>query len=163
MREQFLNAMSLAANSVYVVTTAGAKGRRGLTVSAVSSISADPDVPTLMACIHNESAVAGAILENEIFCVNLLTQGQKLISDTFAGRTGKSGEAKFDCGEWETTAAGNPVLKNALAAFDCRLLHEKRVGSHHILIGQLVSVTHQESGAPLLYGARSYLKASALS
>lgn len=159
MRDQFLHAMSLAASSVYVVTTDGPGGKNGITVSAVSSVSADPDVPTLMACIHNESPTATAILENQVFCINLLDQEQSSISDVFAGRTGKSGEAKFDCAKWETVATGSPMLTNALAAFDCKLLHEKRVSSHYILIGQLAAIQHRDAGAPLLYGDRSYLRA----
>lgn len=160
MRDKFIHAMSLTASSVYVVTTDGPAGRRGVTVSAVSSISADPNRPTLMACIHHESPTATAILDNKVFCINLLAHDQADISDVFAGRTGKTGEAKFEDTNWETDATGSPILQNALAAFDCNLHHEMRIGSHHVFIGELAAIQHRDAGAPLLYGGRGYLRAS---
>lgn len=158
MRDEFLQAMSLAASSVYIITTDGPGGRAGVTVSAVTSVSADPNVPTLMACIHNLAPAAAAIRMNHVFCVNLLAQDQSPISDSFAGRTGKSGVEKFDCADWLTGETGSPVLDNALAAFDCRLHHDLRVGSHHMFVGEVAGVTRRDDGAPLLYGRRNYLK-----
>ena len=43
LRQDFIDAMSLCANSVCVVSTDGVAGLGGLTVSAMSSVSADPD------------------------------------------------------------------------------------------------------------------------
>ena len=52
----FVEAMSRSASSVWLVTTDGPAGRHGLTVSAVSSVSAEP--PMLLACINRHSPVA---------------------------------------------------------------------------------------------------------
>lgn len=158
MREEFIHAMSLTASSVYVVTTDGVGGRLGVTASAVSSISADPNVPTLMACIHQASPIAKAIQQNKVFCINLLACDQSDISDIFAGRTGKTGAAKFECTKWQTAQTGSPVLENALASFDCSLLHELKVGTHHMFVGETTSILSRKEGAPLLYGGRSYQK-----
>ena len=162
MRDTFLQAMSLAASSVYVITTDGPAGKAGVTVSAVSSISADPDVPTLMACIHNQSPAAAAIRRNHVFCVNLLAQDQSEISDSFAGRTGKVGEDKFDCATWVAGPGGSPMLENALAAFECTLHHDLRVGTHHMFVGEVSEISHRQAGAPLLYGSRNYLRTEGL-
>ena len=89
--------MSHAACTVNVVTTDGAAGRHGVTVSAMVSVSADTPQPTLLVCIHHRSAVAAAVLENGVFCVNVLRDDQAHISDNFAGRSGAHGAAKFDC------------------------------------------------------------------
>lgn len=156
MRKEFIQAMSLTASSVYVVTTDGIGGRLGVTASAVSSISADPDVPTLMACIHGESPLASAIRQNQVFCINLLADDQTHISDSFAGRTGKTGVEKFDCAEWSDAKTGSPVLENALASFDCSLLHDLKVGTHHMFVGETKAVQSRSDGVPLLYGARCY-------
>lgn len=158
MRDSFLQAMSLAASSVYVVTTDGSGGKAGITVSAVSSVSADPDDPTLMVCIHNQSSLADAILKNRVFSVNMLADDQSYISDCFAGRNGKVGLEKFDCTEWHTAKTGSPVLTSALASFDCRLHHDLRVGSHYIFVGMVAEVTHRDSGTPLLYSSRRYMR-----
>jgi len=69
-------------------------------VSAMVSVSADTPRPTLLVCIHHLSPVADALLQNGVFCVNVLREDQAHISDTFAGRSGAHGLEKFDCAEW---------------------------------------------------------------
>src|SRR5271163_5317054 len=86
LRQRFLLGMSHAACTVNVVTTDGAAGRHGATVSAMVSVSADTPQPTLLICIHHKSAVAAALLENGAFCVNVLRDDQTHISESFAGR-----------------------------------------------------------------------------
>src|ERR1700690_2348435 len=108
LRQRFLNGMSHAACTVNVVTTDGRAGRHGVTVSAMVSVSADTPQPTLLVCIHHLSAVADALLENGVFCVNVLREDQTHISESFAGRTQARGDSKFDCAEWTTQATGAP-------------------------------------------------------
>ncbi len=48
-RDRFVDAMNRAVTGVTVVTTDGELGRFGQTVSAMSSVSAEP--PTLLICI----------------------------------------------------------------------------------------------------------------
>lgn len=47
----FIMAMAAAATGVSVTTTEGSAGRFGLTVSAISSVSAEP--PMLLACVNH--------------------------------------------------------------------------------------------------------------
>ncbi|EBA01956.1 flavin reductase-like, FMN-binding protein [Rhodobacterales bacterium HTCC2150] len=86
LRQGFLTGMSCAACTVNIVTTDGPAGRAGVTVSAMSSVSADTPKPTLLVCVHHLSPAADLILENGVFCVNVLRDDQGYISDTFAGR-----------------------------------------------------------------------------
>ena len=58
-RERFVGAMREVAASVTVVTTDGPCGRHGATVSAFSSVSADP--PTVLVCLHADSRIAKAV------------------------------------------------------------------------------------------------------
>ena len=68
---QFTAAMGLAATGVSVVTTDGPAGRFGLTVSAVSSVSAEP--PLVLCCINRKSPAMAAVEANGVFAVNLLS------------------------------------------------------------------------------------------
>ncbi len=160
MRKDFLEAMSRAANSVYVVTTDGPGGRAGVTVSSVTSVSAD--APSMLVCVHHRSPAAAAIATNNAFCINLLAEGQADISDVFAGRSGARGEEKFAAGQWGRAATGSPVLTGALAMFDCALVHSLRVGSHHIFIGELQAVALAERGSALVHSNRAYSRAEPL-
>jgi flavin reductase (DIM6/NTAB) family NADH-FMN oxidoreductase RutF len=156
LRGRFLLGMSHAACTVNVVTTDGVAGRHGVTVSAMVSVSADTPKPTLLVCIHHRSAVAAAVLENGVFCVNVLRDDQAHISDNFAGRSGARGAAKFDCTEWTTQLTGAPRVLDSLVAFDCRVTASERVGSHFVVFGSVQDIFVAGGGAPLIYANRAY-------
>ena len=156
MKDAFLQAMSRAANSVCVVTTDGNSGRAGVTVSAMTTVSVDTPNPSLLVCIHSLSPACDAIQRNRVFCANLLSSEQAGVSDSFAGRTGAKGVEKFDGATWTGAETGAPVLENALASFDCRVMHDVLVGSHRIFVGEAMAVTSADEGLPLIYFDRSY-------
>ena len=160
IRAQFLDGMSRAAFCVNVVTTAGAAGRAGVTVSAMSPVSADGNSPTVLVCIHHQSKTAAAIVENGVFCINILRDDQSDIADRFGGR--KLGDAdKFAYGRWVEGDTRAPRLADAVVAFDCRVLSAERVGTHHIFIGAVASVT-MGFGTALIYADRAYGKAQCI-
>src|SRR5271156_912618 len=156
LRQRFLLGMSHAACTVNVVTTDGVAGRHGVTISAMVSVSADPPQPTLLVCIHHKSAVAAAVLENGVFCVNVLRDDQAHISDHFAGRSSARGAAKFDCAQWTTQVTGAPRVVDSLVAFDCRVTASERVGSHFVVFGSVQDIFVSGGGAPLIYANRAY-------
>ena len=161
LRGGFLEAMSHAANTVYVVTTDGPAGRAGLTVSAFSSVSADVDHPRLLICLHHESSTADVIRTNGVFCVNMLRSDQAALANRFAGRTG-AGEDRFAEGNWGVTEAGLPFLKDALASLECRLSEQTLVGTHHVLFGAVQGVRLATGDSPLVYAGRDYAGLSKL-
>ncbi len=155
-RNRFISGMSHAANTVSVVTTDGPAGRSGVTVSSMSSVSADSAKPTLLVCVHHLSPVCNGLLGNRVFCVNLLRDDQSFVADTFAGRTVPAGNDKFNCTTWTKAQTGAPVAVNHLVAFDCELIQDFRVGSHIIFVGQVVETIIHKGHAPLIYANRGY-------
>ncbi len=156
LKRLFFDGMSQAACTVNVVTTDGAAGRAGVTVSAMASVSADTPKPSLLVCVHRKSPAATAILDNEVFCVNVLRDDQSYISDTFAGRFKEQLEDKFDCADWTTHVTGAPRVVDPLVAFDCRLTASHEVGTHHIFLGQVEEIFVADRGSPLIYANRAY-------
>ena len=152
----FLKGMALSASTVNVVTTDGVAGRAGVTVSAMTSVSADGEAPTLLVCIHHLSPTAQTIIKNGCFCTNILKDDQINISDTFAGRTKSSGEEKFSCAAWFAMASGAFRVSDALAAFDCKLKSHEQVGTHYVLIGEVEEIFTSSHGSPLIYANRAY-------
>lgn len=155
LRDRFLEGMSNAASTVNIVTTDGVAGRAGLTVSAMSSVSADP--PSLLICVNAQSKSADIINANGVFCVNVLTDSQIHISDSFSGR--RTINEKFACAAWTTQTTGAPALDGALVNFDCELKKSFQWGSHYIFIGEIVSIALKKTGNPLIYANRAYGKA----
>jgi flavin reductase len=158
IRTQFLDGMSRAAFCVSVVTTDGPAGCSGVTISAMSSVSADGNRPTILVCIHHQSRTAAAILENGTFCVNVLREDQSHIADRFGGRVQLEDGDKFAGAGWVKGSSRAPRLADAVAAFDCCVASAERVGTHHIFIGEVQSVT-TGSGTALIYADRAYGKA----
>jgi len=156
LKQRFFDGMSHAACTVNVVTTDGKAGRAGVTVSAMSSVSADTPQPTLLVCVHHKSASAAAILENGVFCVNVLRDDQSYISDTFAGRLETDDGDKFSCADWTTQRTGAPRVVDPLVAFDCRLISGERIGTHHVFLGAVEEIFVARRGSPLIYANRAY-------
>jgi flavin reductase (DIM6/NTAB) family NADH-FMN oxidoreductase RutF len=153
-RHSFVDAMSRAGNGVNVVTTDGLAGRDGVTVSSACSVTAEP--PSLLACIHHESSAAEAIEHNGVFCLNVLAESQREVSEAFAGRIAGLDD-RFSTGRWRALVTGSPVLAEAAAAFDCRVDHMLTEGTHRIFIARVVAAVCGES-APLLYSRRAYAR-----
>jgi flavin reductase (DIM6/NTAB) family NADH-FMN oxidoreductase RutF len=156
LRDRFLQGMSCAAATVNVVTTDGPAGRSGVTVSAMSSVSADGNAPTLLVCVHEKSPASKTIIENGCFCVNVLRDDQSYVSDTFAGRTKTADGDKFSCGSWATMTTGAPRFVDPLTAFDCKVKSSERVGTHHVFIGEVQEIFLATGGHPLIFAHRAY-------
>lgn len=160
LRIRFLEGMSRAATFVAVATTDGEAGRFGVTISSLTSVSADGEHPSLLACIHHLSPAAPAILKNRAFCANLLQEDQQGLSDLFAGRAAAGDHAaRFEQAAWAPGVIGQPVLAGATASFECRVATSVLWETHHIIVGKVVSVTLSDSPAALLYGQRAYRRA----
>ena len=152
----FIRAMRGTATGVNVVTTDGSAGRFGLTVSAFSSVSAEP--PTVLVCINRRSPACRAVRENRVFCVNVLSAGQHPVADTFSGNTAGGQSYDFNTGSWAVSRAGSPLLGNSVASFDCTLESAIDAGTHTIFIGAVRVVEHHNTG-PLIYTNGSYRRA----
>lgn len=151
--DRFRLAMRRMATGVSVLTTDGPAGRFGVTVSSLCSLSLEP--PSVLACVHHQSASYGAIVANGVFCANVLTAGQSRVSDSFAGRIADLKANKFACADWYALKTGSPVLHEALIAFDCRLTKEAEFGSHRILMGTVLDVVARDD-QPLVYADCGY-------
>ena len=156
LRDAFIGGMSHAACTVNIITTDGPAGRAGVTVSAMSSVSADTPKPTLLVCVHHKSPAAQKIIDNGCFVVNVLRDDQAYISDTFAGRFKDQLADKFDCTEWEIMSTGAPRVADPLVGFDCRVVSSEQVGTHHVFFGEVQEIHNSGRGSPLIYANRAY-------
>jgi len=155
-RDRFLAGMSHAACTVNIITTDGVAGRAGVTVSAMSSVTADSPKPILLVCVHKLSPAASKILENGVFCVNILRDDQSYVSESFAGRFKGQLTDKFDCAEWVQSMTGSWRIVDPLVAFDCTCLSNTLVGTHYVIFGQVEDMFIAERGSPLIYANRAY-------
>lgn len=158
--ERFIAAMRHLANTVNVVTTDGPAGRAGVTVSAMSSISADENRPSLLICVHNLSSACEPILTNRKFCVNVLSDDQSHIADVFAGRIPPADGSgnKFSCADW--VGDHSPRVVDPLVAFGCDLVQNYRIGTHVICVGEVRETFISGGKSPLIYANQAYRPSS---
>jgi cob(II)yrinic acid a,c-diamide reductase len=150
----YRDAMSRFGGAVHVVTTDGAAGRRGVTIIAGCSVSDHP--PTVLVCLSRVKPDNDVFAENGVFALNTLAAAHKPLADAFSGLTKLSQEERFLLADWETEATGAPVLKGALASFDCRIIETKDVATHRILFGEVKGIRIGERLQPLIYQDRRY-------
>ena len=96
---EFINVMSRAVNGVSIVTTDGDLGRYGLTVSSMTSVSAEP--PMLLVCVNRSSAAHDAIRDNGRFGINVLGANQHKLAAVFAGNSEYGDPYSFDRESWD--------------------------------------------------------------
>ena len=152
-RQTFFEIMASFPSGVAVVTTLDGEGTpRGLTSTAVSSVSADP--PLLLVCVDLESRTLEALRVRGRFVVNFMRQGRGELCMLFASKA----DDKFAAVAWTPSPSGLPVLTaDALAWAECEPAQEIRAGDHVILVGS-VEAGEGPAGdeAPLMYYRRSW-------
>jgi flavin reductase (DIM6/NTAB) family NADH-FMN oxidoreductase RutF len=152
-RESFREVLRSWASGVTVVTTRAGDKVHGMTVSAFSSVSADP--PLVLVCANQASTTHGVIQEGGLFTVNILASHQAHVSQVFA--TPDNEDTRLDCVSWSEGETGAPVLDEALACLECTVTNAYREGSHTIYIGRVEAV-HRTDAEPLLYYQAGYWK-----
>ena len=150
----YIAGMRRLAAGVTIVTARQGETRAGLTATSVCSLTAEP--PRLLACVHRDADAHGLILASRLFAVNLLTPSHQALSDHFGGRDDSHGPNRFSLGAWQTGVTGLPVLADAAAVFECRLVETVAASSHSILIGEVVALRYEEGAAALVYHDRAY-------
>jgi 3-hydroxy-9,10-secoandrosta-1,3,5(10)-triene-9,17-dione monooxygenase reductase component len=140
---------------VTVVTSLRPDGEPvGTTVSAVCSVSAEPAL--LLVCLARSSDTLQAVLEHRQFVVNVLADGQHVLSKNFARRGADASWDGVDHGPLQT---GLPRLTGTLAAFDCAVHDVFDGGDHEIVIGRVRDVHVEDDGQPpLLHWRGGYVR-----
>jgi flavin reductase (DIM6/NTAB) family NADH-FMN oxidoreductase RutF len=150
----FRAAMRELAAGVTIVTAGREAARRGLTATAVCSVSTDP--PTLLVCVNRDAEGHAAIMASRTFCVNVIAAEHRALAERFAGRDGARGADRFDVGEWRSLSTGAPVLADAVAAFDCHVIHAIDCGTHTVFLGAVTATTTSPERAALFYRAGAF-------
>lgn len=151
-RESFISAMRQVASAVTVVTTDGPAGRHGSTVSAFSSVSADP--PTVLVCLRGNSRISDLVRNNGCFTVNVLPEGSSRLARIFAGEFDRDQIDRFQGLQLGEFPGHAPSLPSA-TYFVCKLVNAVRQGTHEICFGEVMDVGHSNQ-MPLTYHDGAY-------
>jgi len=147
----FRNALGQFATGVCVIT-AHPRGFKpfGMTVNSFASVSLDP--PLVLWSLQNNSDCFAAFNVADKFCVNVLTTDQKDLSGQYA----KKGNHDLDEAHFRIGKTGNPVLRGALASFECTMWNRYDGGDHIILVGKVEEFSTNTNASPLAFHAGQY-------
>ncbi len=146
--ELFKQVMRHWASTVTIVTTRADDTIYGLTATAFAPLNAEP--PEVLVCINKRTRTHPLIEQGSVFCVNFLVPELKPLSERFAGR--RPDEERFANVRFRSEATGAPVLSDALAYLDCRVVRALDAGEHTIFIGRVEAAeVLRPEHAPLLY------------
>jgi flavin reductase (DIM6/NTAB) family NADH-FMN oxidoreductase RutF len=140
------------ATGVTVVTTRRGDQLHGMTANAVTSLSLDP--PLVLVAVDKRAGIHPVLHEGQCFALSILAADHEHLSRRFA----RSGPKEFGDLNVTTAVTGAPILADALAWVDCRIVEVLPGGDHDIFIGEILAGGHKEHGQPLLYFAGKYRK-----
>jgi flavin reductase (DIM6/NTAB) family NADH-FMN oxidoreductase RutF len=132
---------------VYVVGVAHGERRDAFTAACVMQVSYDP---LLLALSINPTHSSYRLLkEGRSFSVNVLKKGQLDLADHY-GQPARAD--KMASTDWTIDRTSLPLLRAALAWFECRVVSEHPAGDHVIVVGRVIDGKLVDSEAdPMLY------------
>jgi flavin reductase (DIM6/NTAB) family NADH-FMN oxidoreductase RutF len=142
----FREAMRALASAVSIISTASAGRRFGMTVTAVTSVSAEP--PSLLVCINKAASLHAPLLESRLFCVNILHAWQSALAQTFGS---KDVADRFAHGDWRFDESAVPHLSDAQTNIFCEVDDVHGYGSHSVVIGKIYRIAVRQPVHPLVY------------
>lgn len=147
---EFRRVLGHFASGVTVITTQHQNRLHGTTVSSFCSLSLDP--PQILVCLDRQATIHDLIGASGIFGVNILAEHGETISRHFARRiSDKFADVSYKLGQ-----LGVPLLEDALATLECRVVTRHPGGDHSIFIGEVVSVSAHAHVHPLLFFRSKY-------
>jgi flavin reductase (DIM6/NTAB) family NADH-FMN oxidoreductase RutF len=137
---------------VYVVGIAHGETRNAFTAAWVMQVSFDPLLLALS--INPQHSSYGLLKQSGAFSVNVLKNSQTELAAHF------SQPARIDklaVSNWTPGRAGTPLLRDALAWFECEVVSEHPAGDHRLVLGKVIDgrlldsevepMTYRDTGA----------------
>jgi flavin reductase (DIM6/NTAB) family NADH-FMN oxidoreductase RutF len=151
MREE---AFAPLVHGVYVVTTRAGDKINGMTAAWVSQVSLNPLL--VMVAIAPPRYSHTLIKESGVFAVNVLTSEQVDLAKRFGYKSGRQID-KFAGLDYLTAASGAPVLPQAYAYLDLKLVHAYAAGDHTLFVGEVkeAKILHPQS-QPLIFKKKDF-------
>ncbi len=151
--DTFRDAMAQVGAAVHIISTDGSAGRAGFTASAVCSVTDTP--PSVLVCINRSSSSYEAIKTNGHICINTLSADQCDISVNFS--KGNMAE-RFVHGKWIERPGQPAHLAGASLSIDCIVTNNIQVGTHDILICEVIEINNKAHQGALIYYDRMYYR-----
>jgi len=130
---------------VAVVVTANDGGRdNAMSIAWHTSISKNP--PLFGVSASPNHFTYSLITQSKQFCVNFLPDDKAELVAALGGSKGSQLDkfSAFSVEKDDAIKTNVPILKDAYAAFECKLVDDRLYGDHRLLVGEVVAVHYTE-------------------
>jgi 3-hydroxy-9,10-secoandrosta-1,3,5(10)-triene-9,17-dione monooxygenase reductase component len=148
--QRFRQVLGRFCTGVTVVTAMDGGRPVGFSCQAFAALSLDP--PMVLFCPARTSATWQAIERAASFCINVLSEHQQDLSQSF----GRRDADKFAGVPWSPSPAGAPVLDGALAWIDATIEAVHAGGDHVVVHGRVTDLGGGDCERPLLFYRGGY-------
>lgn len=126
---------------VAVIVTASARGRdAAMTAAWHSSISFKP--PLYGIAVASKRFTYQLITESREFGINFIPSGKASLAAAIGGTSGQQMDKfeRFNIKKEKSVKTTAPILKDAYAAYECKLVDSKPYSDHIWVVGEIVAV-----------------------
>lgn len=135
---------------VAAIVTASARGRDGaMTVAWHSSISFTP--PLYGIAVSPRRFTYQLIMESREFGINFIPSEKVSLAAAIGGTSGQQTDKfeRFNIKKEKPVKTTAPILKDAYAAYECKLVDSRPYGDHMWIVGEVVAVHFLEEAFTL--------------
>ncbi|MBI1884669.1 MAG: flavin reductase [Chlamydiae bacterium] len=138
-------ALKMISYGLYILT-AKADEVAGCTVTWLSQASMNP--PMITVNLEKESHTYKMVEKSRQFVVNFLGKGQKEIASKFFKHV-QVEDSKINGFDFRTGVTGSPILLEAVAYLECRVVDILKQGDHHVVLAEVIEAGVQKELEPL--------------
>jgi flavin reductase (DIM6/NTAB) family NADH-FMN oxidoreductase RutF len=151
----FRRVFRLLPTGVAIVTSRLADQRHGMVVSSLISLSTER--PLVAFSARRKTRTHGLVEASRVFAAHLLGEDQVALFRRFAGLDPVHDDARFAGLPTTVAATGAPVLPDAAAWVDCRVVDQLGGAGLTLFVGEVLDAAlgDRASSAPLVYVQRT--------
>lgn len=148
--ESFRRACAKYATGITITTLLDDAGTpHGMTINSFTSVSLEPLL--VLVCVDLRANLRPLLNTGKHFGINVLSEEQKELSTRFSQKH----DDRFSGVALLTGTTGVPLIRGALATFECVATKIVEAGDHIIVIGEVLHADHTD-GRPLIYHCGKY-------
>ena len=146
MDTKLAEALSELTTGIYVLTVSEGQLRHGMSSSWVTQVSGEP--PLIMAAVDQRHFSHGIVERQGVFGLNVVGSKGKELEDYFFSAAARKPE-NLESFAYEVGETGVPLLKLAMAVFECRVVGSYPAGDHTLFVASIARAEVRDRDRPV--------------
>jgi flavin reductase (DIM6/NTAB) family NADH-FMN oxidoreductase RutF len=154
MEPRLAEALAALTTGIYVLTVRAGERQHGMSSSWATQVSGAPVL--VMAAVDRQHFTHQMLLDSGAFALNIVGAQSKHLEDYFYSAQSRRPDNLVPFA-LDTGVTGTPLLRDAFAALDCRVISTHPAGDHTLFVGEVVDVRLRATDRPLTSQELSYV------